>query len=169
MFELQAGARGRLPCTVKAVRVTAAEHLESAGARDLRVQEDRLGPDVAYRRGVPRVVWVPLSIAVTLGGCGSRSEASMATALMAGPRPIGGGPNSGSPDTGSWAFVTAGEAHTCAISRQGRLACWGLNAEQQIGVHCDEINPNTSAPICTRPRWVPGVGAVRYAACGGIP
>lgn len=45
----------------------------------------------------------------------------------------------------SWAAVSAGGAHNCAITDSGRLACWGANnygqAGQETGLGSDQANP----------------------------
>jgi alpha-tubulin suppressor-like RCC1 family protein len=56
--------------------------------------------------------------------------------------------------------VAAGGAHTCALSRAGRVYCWGFNQFGQLG--------NADAKLCSRDaREVTGVEDVVQIAAGG--
>jgi alpha-tubulin suppressor-like RCC1 family protein len=52
-----------------------------------------------------------------------------------GEGPAGGSlvPQSVEPVSGTWVSVTAGHVHTCAVSIEGSLYCWGSNSEGQLG------------------------------------
>jgi alpha-tubulin suppressor-like RCC1 family protein len=45
---------------------------------------------------------------------------------------IGLGAPKGAPLSGVWS-IAAGSAHTCAVTEQGRVKCWGWNSARQLG------------------------------------
>lgn len=47
---------------------------------------------------------------------------------------------------GSWANITAGRAHTCAVNDTGQLLCWGSNVSGEIGQPMGTPN-ETSMPL----------------------
>lgn len=53
-----------------------------------------------------------------------------------------------------WIYVTAGDAHTCAIMADGKLKCWGWNDKGQLGdgTHTDK---NVPTPIQIIAAWTP--------------
>jgi len=78
---------------------------------------------------------------------------------------LGEGPAGGSllplgvvPPSGSWVSVTAGHVHTCAVSSEGSLYCWGSNDEGQLG-------DGTSVEK-NRPTLIGASGTWRLAAAG---
>lgn len=49
--------------------------------------------------------------------------------------------------------VTAGSSHSCALRETGRVACWGLNGQGQLG---DGTLTNRYERVAVRFPWMPG-------------
>jgi alpha-tubulin suppressor-like RCC1 family protein len=62
-------------------------------------------------------------VAGVLGGCVDGSLAGPSLHVLDEPA-----------DTGTWAAVTVGKDHTCALDVNGRAYCWGSNEDGQLGV-----------------------------------
>jgi len=56
------------------------------------------------------------------------------------------------------AALATGSSHTCAVLRDGTVACWGLNGYGQLG---DGSSVNTSRPVA-----VTGLSGVAVVAAG---
>jgi hypothetical protein len=54
--------------------------------------------------------------------------------------------------------ISAGDSHTCAVTPEGRVRCWGSNADGQLG---SSVSMSTSEPVV-----VPGVRDVVTVAAG---
>ncbi len=70
--------------------------------------------------------------------------------------------------------VSAGYAHTLAVSEGGSVMAWGLNSDGQLGVAssagpevCEEAIWKKYEPCSTNPVVVPGLSGVRQVAAGG--
>jgi len=53
--------------------------------------------------------------------------------------------------------IAAGERHTCAVTMQGGLTCWGSNHDGRLedGTTDDQVTPNTVAGLTNemRDQW----------------
>ena len=72
----------------------------------------------------------------------------------------------------STATVAAGGTHTCALSAEGGVQCWGQNTQGQLGAaaadSCQPFLPAASVPCSVRPIDVVGLGSgVTAIATGG--
>jgi len=56
--------------------------------------------------------------------------------------------------------IAAGNNHTCAVLKNGSVACWGDNTSGQLGIG------NTASPQTT-PQWITGLSGVVAIAAGG--
>lgn len=56
--------------------------------------------------------------------------------------------------------IASGKRHSCAVRRDGRVACWGFNLDGQLGN--GESNNKATAPVDVR-----GLGDARAIAAGG--
>ncbi len=95
----------------------------------LNTSHERLGasPSTPIRRGVRPTVMMLVMCLLTLVVAGS--PARQASASPAGQ---------------AVTTVTAGRSFTCAVTLDGRLACWGANTYGQLG---DGSNTNRSIPV----------------------
>src|SRR6185436_12589920 len=74
-----------------------------------------------------------------------------------GARPLVAAP-SGAGDAGGADGVCVGDAHGCALTRDGRIACWGDNQLHQV-------SPEGDAQLDS-PRWVPELAPATALRCG---
>jgi alpha-tubulin suppressor-like RCC1 family protein len=68
---------------------------------------------------------------------------------------------------GTWASVSAGGGHTCAVATDGTLWCWGSNAGGAVGdppAGADEVRPDP-VQVGTDDTWVE-VAAGSVVSCG---
>ena len=56
-----------------------------------------------------------------------------------------------------WAMATAGTAHTCGITDNGQLYCWGYNEQRQVADN-DSINEPAPVRMGTASNWVEVAG-----------
>jgi hypothetical protein len=70
--------------------------------------------------------------------------------------------------------ISAGRNHACAVRRDGRVVCWGLNTFMQLGargvgsvITIDDVDVIYDEEVATTPVLVPGVADVTDVAAGG--
>ncbi len=66
------------------------------------------------------------------------------------------------PDPAEFREVTTGQFHSCAIDMEGRVACWGLNAQGQVG---DGTQVNRASPVWARVERALDVDAGVWQTC----
>lgn len=55
---------------------------------------------------------------------------------------------------GEYRSVATGDRHTCAIRRDGRMACWGSSSHGKLGNGDDGGDPNTPQDVQSELRWL---------------
>ena len=94
------------------------------------------------------------AVLAALGACGVTSRPSVSAPARSGDSPA-------TQSAGSEAElrdVCVGQAHSCVLASDGRVACWGSNGFHQAA---PEDEPQLDAP-----RWLSGIARARALSCG---
>jgi alpha-tubulin suppressor-like RCC1 family protein len=125
--------------------------------RRLPVDEVMVPARELSRVGLTRRLLVVGTLAVSLAGAGAAGRAGTTLSLA----PASGSGHSGSATVRATA-VAAGSAHTCALTRSGRVLCWGYNGHDELGTGTGE--PASSST----PLGVSGLTAGMRAISAGV-
>lgn len=63
--------------------------------------------------------------------------------------------------------LTAGRAHTCGLSEDGELFCWGQGGSGQLGVDPDSASGACGGALCISPAPVPASDSIRFTRVEG--
>ena len=91
-------------------------------------------------------------------GSGQVGNGVLSPSLQTTPTAVLGGHN--------FRRITAGIAHTCAVSKDRRLYCWGSNGNGQLGIGCDpDCGARGGPQLVSTPDKVRGADAGSFHTC----